>query len=259
MRYSRKNNEPGRTKKRIILVGAFFSLMYLIIAGRVVYLQVFRGDVLASRASGEYMRTFVTAGKRGTIYDRNHTEMAVTVDAMSIGLHPALIADPDEIAPRLAKVVNMTPEVVRRKLASKRSFVWLKRKTTAGETAAVREIGLENKAVEYVQEQKRVYPNNSLAAQLIGFTGIDGNGLEGIEYSWDEELSGASISQTVLMDARQRCLDGGEVAAESADGNNIILTIDGAIQYIAETAVEKAVVDSEAVFGMAIEIGRAHV
>lgn len=252
MKYSRKKTEPGKIKFRVLVVGVVFSLLYCVIAGRAVYLQVFCGDMLASKASGEYKRTYVASGKRGTIYDRNHTELAVTVDAMSIGLHPSRVPNADEVAPELAKALNMKKSAIKRKLASRSPFVWLKRTVTAEEAEAVRQIGLQPKALQFVSEQKRVYPNNSLAAQLVGFTGIDGNGLEGIEYSWDEELKGGSFSRTVLMDAKQRHLDAGEGTTGSADGNDVILTIDGAIQYIAETALESAVVDSGAASGMAV-------
>ena len=252
MRYSRKQYEPGSIKPRIILVGVFFSLLYLVIAGRVVYLQVYRGEMLASRASGEYRRTCVTAGKRGTIFDRNHNELAVTIDAVSIGLHPSSIPEAQIIAPKLARAANLEIGTVKSKLASGRSFVWLKRLMADDEVAAVKQLNLPPEAIEYIAEQKRVYPNNSLAAQLIGFTGIDGNGLEGVEYAWDDELRGRTVSRTVLMDARKRYLGAGDVPIDSADGNDVILTIDSAIQYIAENALKEAVVDSQALSGMAV-------
>lgn len=252
MRYSRKKNEPDRIQLRILLVGIFFSFLYGLIAARAVHLQVFCGDRLSRKASGEYLRTYVTSGKRGTIYDRNHTELAVTVDAVSMGIRPALFSDPNTIAPVLAKALNMKVTAVKRKLASKQPFVWLKRTMTAEEAGVVQKIDFPPRAVEFVTEHKRVYPNNSLAAQLIGFTGIDGNGLEGIEYAWDADLQGASVKRTVLMDAKQRRLGAGEDTAENADGHNVILTIDGVIQYIAEQALEEAVAEADASHGMAV-------
>lgn len=252
MRYSRRKREPGRIKTRILVVGVFISLLYVIVAGRVVQLQVFRGDMLADKASGQYMRTYVTSGKRGTIYDRNRMELAVTVDAASIGLHPAQATGVDEVASKLAKALHMEPKVIRRKLASREPFVWIKRMVAADELEAVKQINLPARAVAFIPEQKRVYPNNSLASQLIGFTGIDGHGLEGIEFAWDEYLKGDSISRTVLMDARQRSLGAGEGTAPTPDGNDVLLTIDGAIQYITETALEEAVVDAGAESGMAV-------
>lgn len=252
MRYSRKKSEPATIKPRIILVGVLFSLLYLTIAGRVVYLQVFQSEMLADRASGEYHRTCVTSGKRGTIFDRNHNELAVTVDAMSIGLRPSHIVDIQAIAPRLAEAANLKADTVKRRLNSGRSFVWLKRNMMDDEIAAVRQLGLPPQAIEYVPAQKRIYPNNTLAAQLIGFTGIDGNGLEGIEFSWDEMLRGKTVSRTVLMDARKRYLGAGDGPAVSADGNDVILTIDSAIQYITETALAEAVLNAEAESGMAV-------
>ncbi len=252
MKYSRKKREPGKIKLRIILVGVFFSLLYIVIAGRVVYLQVFRGEMLAGRAYREYYRTCVTSGKRGTVFDRNHNEMAVTVDAMSIGLHPSEIPDVNQVLPELARAVNIGVDDLGKKLNSNRSFVWLKRKMTDDEVAAVRQIGLPAKAIEYIPAHKRVYPNNSLAAQLIGFTGVDGIGMEGIEYEWEKELCGNTVSRTVLMDARKRYLGNGDEQAGKADGNDVILTIDSAIQYITEAALEEAVVSAEAISGMAI-------
>jgi len=254
MRYSRKKSETPPLRRRILFVGIFFSCLYLGIAARVVYLQVFCHEALAGKASRQYERTYVTTGKRGTIFDRNQTEMAVTVDSVSIGVRPALIREKSRRASQLAEALGRDRAEIERRLNTRRSFVWLERTVSPQEEAAVRKIGLSRKQIEYVPEHKRVYPHRTMAAQVIGFTGIDGGGLEGLEYAFDRYLKGSSINRTVLLDARRRNLDVAETEAgqENCNGNNLVLTLDKTIQCFAEEALAKAVSASQAGSGMAI-------
>ncbi|MFP4038940.1 MAG: peptidoglycan D,D-transpeptidase FtsI family protein [Desulfosudaceae bacterium] len=254
MRYSRKKTGASSLNHRIILVGVVFSLMYLVIAGRAVYLQVICDDMLAGKASREYQRTYVTTGKRGSILDRNLTEMAVTIDAFSIGARPELIKDKTARAAQLAGALGMKRAEVERRLNSRHTFVWLKRTASKEEVTAVKQLGLTKKQIEYVPEHKRVYPHKSMAAQVIGFTGTDGSGLEGLEYAFNRNLAGSSINRTVLLDAKRHGFDPGEATAgdQSCDGNNLILTLDKTIQCLTEDALAKAVIESEANSGMAI-------
>ncbi|MFW6237318.1 MAG: peptidoglycan D,D-transpeptidase FtsI family protein, partial [Desulfosudaceae bacterium] len=254
MRYSRTKNEAPPLRRRILFVGFFFSALYLGIAARAVYLQVICHESLAAKASREYARTYLTTGKRGTIFDRNQAEMAVTVDSVSIGVRPGLIQDKSRRAAQLAEALGRDRAEIEHRLNARRSFVWLGRTVSPDQEAAVRKIGLPRKQIEYVPEHKRVYPHRTLAAQVIGFTGIDGGGLEGLEYAFDRYLKGSSISRTVFMDARRRNLEVAETGAgrENCDGNNLVLTLDKTIQCFAEEALARAVSESQAASGMAI-------
>lgn len=257
MRAGQKSSSQNGIKNRIVLVGVFFSLLYAVILSRVVYLQVCDGETLGQRASREYRRTCVVMDKRGTIYDRNHTEMAVSIDTTSIGAHPQRIATADDKVRQLATALGCSASGLQRKLGSDSSFVWLKRSATPTEEAAARKIGFDAGQLEFIAETKRVYPNKKLAAQLFGFAGVDGNGLEGLEYSCNNYLKGTSRNYVLFKDALGRKFDvedvqAGTAQAESSGGNNLILTIDGTIQCIAEEALEQAVTKSKALSGMAV-------
>ncbi|MFZ5563692.1 MAG: peptidoglycan D,D-transpeptidase FtsI family protein [Thermodesulfobacteriota bacterium] len=253
MRYGRKTDETRGVRIRILIVGLFFSALYLVVAGRVVYLQAFCGDMLAGEASREYQKTRVTTGKRGTIYDRNRMEMAVTIDTVSVGVHPAAMAGAGKKVDALAKALGLKAGDVRRQVASGKSFAWLKRNVSPAEAAAVRQVELAPGAVAFIPERQRVYPSKTLAAQVIGFSGIDGNGLEGLEFAYDPFLKGRSARRTIVKDARGHDLytEGGADVADSG-GNSLVLTIDGAVQCIVETVLEETALAHEAASGMAV-------
>ncbi|MGD9061691.1 MAG: penicillin-binding protein 2, partial [Desulfobacterales bacterium] len=137
-----------------------------------------------------------------------------------------------------------------KKLKAKRPFVWIKRQANPKETAAVK--ALELAGIEFVPERKRFYPNKTLASQALGFTGLDGYGLEGIEFAYDRYLRGTDSNQMVYKDALGQVFDKRQSAASLNTGHNIILTIDRTIQYIAESALEESVNEFSARSGMAI-------
>ncbi len=252
MRLQKQKKVPTRIRNRITLVGVFLGFLYAVIVARVVYLQVCNGETLGRIATREYRRTCVVMDKRGTIYDRNHTEMAVSIDTVSIGAHPMGIEPTDIKIHRLAKALKLEAPVVKQKLSSRRSFVWLKRHVTPAEEAAVKQMAFSRGQLEFIPEHKRVYPNKELAAQLFGFAGIDGKGLEGLEYSCNQYLKGSSRRYTLFRDALGRNFEVGPEMPGTAAGNNLILTIDGTIQCIAEEALADAVQRSRASSGMAV-------
>jgi cell division protein FtsI (penicillin-binding protein 3) len=189
-------------------------------------------------------------GKRGTIYDAQHKAMAVSIETPSVAAYPGIMENKSMVAAKLAKALGLRTRTVRRKLTSGRRFVWLKRQATPKEADAVRALHL--KGVDFLPEHTRFYPNTTLAAQVLGFTGIDGHGLEGLEFYYDRELHGGEHTITVFKDALGRGFNADELNALAQVGNNLILTLDGHIQYIAEQALAEAVATYEARSGMAI-------
>jgi cell division protein FtsI (penicillin-binding protein 3) len=146
--------------------------------------------------------------------------------------------------------LGLRTKAVKRKLTSGRRFVWLKRQATPKEAEAVR--ALQLRGVDFIPEHTRFYPNTTLAAQVLGFTGIDGHGLEGLEFYYDKELNGGEHTITIFKDALGRGFDAEELSGLARTGNNLILTLDGHIQYIAEQALAEAVTTYQARSGMAI-------
>ncbi len=210
------------------------------IGAKAVYLQIFCGPWLSQKAADQYKKSFISQGKRGTIYDANHREIAVSIEVASIVAYPPNISKPGVAARLIARALKIDESPLYRKLSSKkRTFVWVKRHVTPREAEQVKNLNL--KGIDSIPENKRFYPNKTLAAQALGFSGLDGHGLEGIEFYYNDYLEGAAGKFTVLKDAFGRRFDGGKTEAGDFGGNNLILTIDRTIQYIAESALEEAV------------------
>jgi len=253
----------------MIIVGVFFAALLLAIVIKASYLQIFCYSGLTRKAANEYVRESKTHGKRGTIYDTNYKEMAVSIDVRSIAAYPPRVEDAENVSKALAEELNLDGKSLNQKLSSKRSFVWIKRKVTPGETKAVKSLGISG--VDFIPEHRRFYPNRMLASQVIGFTGMDGRGLEGIEFYYDSYLEGDADSFTFLRDALGRRFSGIGPKARSdrerpiipaidnslplprnTQGNNLVLTIDRTIQFIAESALENVTSNFSARSGMAL-------
>ena len=244
-----------RTKRnpislRISILGVFFSIWLLVIGTKAVYLQVFRGDWLSKKASDQYESSVQSEGKRGVIYDCNHREMAVSIDATSIGAYPAKVTNANRTSAILAKALQIDRKMLFKKLSLNRSFVWVERQVTPKEREAVSECRLGG--IDFRTEHKRFYPSRTLAAQVLGFTGIDGNGLEGLEYRYNQDLIGRAQSLTIFKDALGRGFASEEQSAAVANGHNLILTIDRTVQFLAEQALKETVAAFSAKSAMAV-------
>ncbi|MGD9300977.1 MAG: penicillin-binding protein 2 [Desulfobacterales bacterium] len=237
-------------KFRILLVGIIFITAFAAIAAKAVHLQVYRSTWLSEKASDQYKKSLTTAGKRGIIYDRNLSEMAVSINVTSIAAYPARVDNPQAAAKALAGILNLDASRLQRKLASKKSFVWVKRQSTAKETIAVKELVIPG--IEFVSESNRFYPHTTLAAQALGFSGIDGAGLEGIEFYYNQYLKGTDINSTVFKDALGNGFSAGTKRSMNTSGHNLVLTIDNTIQYIAESALKESVDEHTALSGLAL-------
>ncbi len=237
-------------KLRVIIVGSFFTFFFIIIGVKAMYLQVFRCSWLSQKAADQYEVSFKSSGKRGTIFDRNLREMAVSIDVMSIAAHPQQIEHPKNVAKLLSNALKIDRKILIKKLNSKKKFVWIKRKVTPKEAEAVKKLNIGG--LDFIPEHKRFYPNKTLAAQLIGFTDIDDHGLEGIEFNYDEDLTGEVFQYKVLRDAHGRGFEAENMTGLSSSGKNLVLTIDSTIQYIAEKTLDETVEKFSAKSGMAI-------
>jgi cell division protein FtsI (penicillin-binding protein 3) len=235
---------------RVIIIGGLFILFFATIGVKATYLQVFRGSWLSQKAADQYEVSYKSAGKRGTIFDRNLREMAVSIDVESIAAHPKQIENPKKVAGLLSKTLKINRRDLAKKLYFKKKFVWIERKVTPKEAEAVKKLEIDG--LDFVPEHKRFYPNRTLAAQLIGFTDIDDHGLEGLEFYYNDELSGSVFEYTVLRDAHGRGFDAENPAGSAFSGRNLVLTIDSTIQYIAEKALAEAVEKFSAKSGMAV-------
>ena len=242
--------EKKHIRIRIFALGVLFSVLLAVIGAKAIYLQIYCKTWLAQKAADQYEKSCVIRGKRGTIYDVNQRVMAVSTDMTSIAAYPARINDPDQTARSLGRILGISHRDLKEKLTARRSFVWIKRQVTPKEKSAVEALTLEG--IDFVPEHSRFYPNKTLAGQVLGFSGIDGHGLEGIEFYYDTYLKGEEITLTVLKDALGRDFEAENDNALDTSGNDLVLTIDRTIQYITESALQAAVQEFSAVSGMAV-------
>ena len=237
-------------KKRIICFGVLFSLVFGAIGVKSAYLQIFCDEWLAQKAEEQYERSFKFSGKRGTIYDRNLVEMAVSVETKSLAAHPSIIADPVTAAAKIGRILGINEKALREKLSADKPFVWVKRQVSPEDVRKIEALALDG--IIFKTGNSRFYPNKTMAGQVLGFTGIDGQGLEGLEYAYDETLRERAKHLTVFKDALGRRFETPADPAGGLNGNNLLLTLDSKIQYVAEKALAEGVKAHQAKSGMAL-------
>ena len=240
--------EPRRDKRqmwvrvRMTLVALVINGMFCAVVARVYYLQTVERDHLGEKAVDQTHKQIKLKAKRGSILDRNGVELAVSVESPSIAVRPRLVADDEkpELARKLAEILDMDIDSVRRKLDAKPRFVWIKRQ--AAPDAGERVKALDHKGLEVHLESKRFYPLKERAGQLVGFTNIDGVGLEGMERAFEKEIAGAEYHLEGVRDARGRTMLTQDTPEfNRLEGHSVVLTIDERIQRVAEEAVAEMV------------------
>ncbi|WP_260706118.1 penicillin-binding protein [Edaphobacter flagellatus] len=256
------NNAPRQTltapirRIRFVYVALFFCFWTSAIGLRLVWLQVVRHSDFVERAAKQQQRTFEVAPRRGVLYDRNLKELAMTVLVDSIYAVPSELGENREnTAQILAKIVhadphdNFTsePQMFARFNAS-RNFAWVARRVDAETATRVRELNL--KGVYFQKEFKRFYPNNDLAAQVLGYVGTDDTGLGGLERQFDDEMHGTPGHMLTALDAKRHVY--GSEESQPMPGENLVLTIDANIQYMAERALDAQVEKMKAQHGTVV-------
>ncbi len=224
---------------------------YLAVGYKVFFLQVLNAQDLKLKAAKEIQRILKLKPVRGTIYDRNRRELALSVEVDSVFAHPAKVNSPDAAARVLAPVLEMKESGLRASLASKKPFVWLKRWVSPRVSEQV--TSLEIEGIHLKREPRRFYPRLGLAGHLIGFVGVDGIGLEGLEKEFDQLLRGKSKNVAFNRDARGKfILTGGLPHSPTPYGKSLVLTIDDRIQHIAERELAEGIKSSGAKDGSAV-------
>ncbi|HVJ08081.1 MAG TPA: penicillin-binding transpeptidase domain-containing protein [Acidisarcina sp.] len=228
---------------RFLGVAALLLVWVLLICGKLVWLQVIRHHDYVERAARQQQRTFEVAPRRGVLYDRNLNELAMTVLVDSVYAVPSEITDKDNAAAALARIVHVDPAdgftsaaQIAARLNASRNFAWVARKLDAPTVDQVKALNL--KGIYYQKEFKRFYPNNQISAQVLGYVGTDDNGLGGLERQFDEELHGTQGRMLTALDAKRHVL--GSEEHEPLPGQNLVLTIDENIQFMAERALDAA-------------------
>ena len=241
------------SQKRLLQLFAFLAAWAVVVAGRLVQIQLVRHGEYVVKAARQQERTLALQPVRGSIIDSRGRILAESVAAESIYADPQAIGDRIQTAKALAsvKALQMDARDLATKLDSNAGFVWIARQLPLETSAAVKALKLPG--IYFLEEHRRSYPRASLAANVVGYVGLDGEGLGGIEHSFDSQVKGRAGRVTLLRDARRGMyLVGGEGPNRPIDGNDVVLTIDSVVQFIAERALAKAVDQYRAADGVAI-------
>lgn len=230
---------PG-AKKRIALLFLLTVAALAFLASRVFWIQFVRGEELRARAQEVRTRYIPVEPKRGILYDRRGRELAISISVDTVVANPAEIRDPAETAARLAPILGMKADALVDILTRRSAFEYVQRKIGESQARAVRKLGLPG--IYLTQESRRVYPKGGLAANVLGFAGMDSQGLDGVERIYDSRLRGRPGYITIEYDARNREIPQAvHRYIAPKDGVNLQLTIDETLQYIVERELDKAV------------------
>ncbi|MDI3534288.1 MAG: hypothetical protein PWQ82_653 [Thermosediminibacterales bacterium] len=228
-----------KIKKRLVLILLFGWIAYILLIGRLAWIQLVRGEELQKRALSQWTQEIAVEPKRGTIFDRHGRELAISASVDTIVAYPPEIKNPKETSEKLAEILSMDAEEIFQKITQKKGSVYIKRKVEDEISDAVRE--LELPGIGFTEESKRYYPDRNLASHILGFTGIDSQGLDGIEFYYDKYLKGFPGYIASETDALSRELPfGSQHYVPPKNGYNLTLTIDKVIQHIVEKELERA-------------------
>jgi cell division protein FtsI (penicillin-binding protein 3) len=221
-------------ERRVGLLFALFLCLLLMAAGRATWLATVRADSLRAHARSQQVQQVTVSARRGTITDRHGVELAVSEVSATVYANPFLIRNPGAAAARIAPVLGLPEDVLRRELSARSGFTYLARKADAARGETIRRMKIEGIGVQ--PEPKRVYPQGALASQLIGSVGTDDYGLAGLEQSYERTLHGRDGQRQVVKDALGEAVSLVE-KRRAEPGRDLRLTIDAPIQERAEAVL----------------------
>lgn len=233
-------------KSRIFIVLFFVGLLWSVMALRGAYLQLLPNEQFEKIKNRQFNKVVKLSSRRGDILDRNGKELAISVTTQSLFADPSLIQDPYSVAKRVSHYLKIPFQPLHKKLKNKKNrFVWIQRRLENDQFEKIQSWKI--KGLAFKEEYKRVYPNKTLASQVLGFVGREQQGLAGLELLFDKTLTGSGKDFTVQRDARGRpLLQDGRLFATPPEGSDIFLTIDKDLQYWVELQLQNAVKDNEA-------------
>src|ERR1700674_5610039 len=241
------NSHLGKNS-RLYLLGAMLLFWCVAICGRLVYLQIFRYGSFVKQAEHQQQRGFDVSANRGVIYDRAGRELAMSIQVDSAFAVPTEIPDLPSTISLISRITKEDPRVVLSDCRNHKTFCWVARK--ADEETIDRIKSLNLRGIHFQKESRRFYPKRELAAQVIGDVGTDDGGLSGIEREFDDELRGRTGKMSISVDARKQWFS--SIQKRPEPGENLVLTIDQNIQYIAERELEQAMHDTQAIAGTVV-------
>lgn len=245
-------------KGRVALLAVLLTLWCGAIVARLVEIQIVRHEDYVRRAARQQERTLELGAVRGSILDARGRVLAESVPGVSIYADPQGVSDPRRTARALAAIpeLGISARELESRFGGRGEFAWVARQVP--EEVGDRVRALELPGIYFFEEFRRSYPKGMLAANLLGYVSIDGEGLAGLEHSFDRFARGRKGRATILRDARRGMyLVGGEGANASVDGLDVILTVDEVIQFIAERSLRKAIDEWDAPAGSIVVLDPA--
>jgi len=240
--------KPTQSNFRLFILAGVLLLWCGGICARLVYLQIFRYGDFEKRAMHQQQRTEEVSAKRGVIYDRAGRELAGSMEVDSAFAIPADIPDLASAISLISRITKDDPREILAKCQASKTFCWVARKASPEISQRIRDLHL--RGINFTKESKRFYPKDQLAAQVVGYVGLDDQGLSGIEREFNEELKGKPGKMMISVDAHKKWFQ--RVEQEPEQGQNVVLTIDEQIQYIAERELAVAMQQTQAVSGTVI-------
>lgn len=234
----------------VILIG--FVGIILALISRLFYLQVIQYDYFKTKSTDQLQRIIRTSPDRGYIYDRNKNTLAMTTYSYSVFASPKYIEDKVAFAKQVAPILDKSYDDIFSHIDNQLLFVWLARKKSKSVYAKLQSLQL--KGIDFIKEERRVYPNKELAAQAIGFVGIDNQGLGGLEFQYNEFLTGIPGKLILESDPRGYRLITGQskIVDPTYDGWHLYTTLDAYVQSISEKYLAQAVEEQSALKGNVI-------
>lgn len=246
--------KPSNWSRRRGLVLLGFLSMAVMLLGRTAQLQLVERDYYVNQGNARQLRAVLIPANRGDLLDRSGDPLAISTPIPSLAGVPMRLAEDPEGLRKIAKVLQIDPDKLQRRVdravAAGRVFIYIKRHVVPELVDQVLALGVKH--VDVQTEYRRYYPSGSAAAHLVGFTGIDDQGREGLEMAYEDYLAGESGMRRVIRDLHGREITGMDIIKPAIPGQDLRLSIDRQLQYFANRALEKAVVDSEAESGSVV-------
>jgi len=240
-------------RQRIATTAILFAAVFAALALRAVHLTVLEGEALRERAARQHQQEVPMTAERGPIVDRFGEPLALSRESAAVYVRPREWSVPPDSLRTVARLLELPQDVVLQRASASAPFVWLRRQVPLDRWSAIADMKLPGIGSE--PPRQRVYPHGALAGQVLGFTGVDGHGLEGIERGLDAELRGEVEAMVVGHDARGRqFVLGEEWGSLPRAGAQIELTIDAALQRFAEAELERAVHEQQAKAGTLVAL-----
>ncbi len=239
---------------RLVSVGVLLVLAWTLIGYRLTVVQGAQADEFAARGREQRLQSETLAADRGTIFDRDGRELAVTVEGVTVYANPLEIDDPGTVASLLAPLVSRNPTDLTQDFAGEAAFVYVVRQLDPETAEPIRKANLPG--IHFLSEPRRVYPTGDLVSHVVGFVSDGDNaGLEGLELFYDSDLAGTPGALLVERDPQGRVIPQGDYMVEPAEqGSDLVLTIKSEIQYAATQALAAALERTGAASGTVVVV-----